>query len=344
MRYRSTQPSPVPRSALAIAAREALAFARQGLLLRHDAAEPIIPAGVAPGDDVVVFLHGLFATAGVLRPLRAVVARHRFLHTGALTYLPGPGVPAIAERLRALASAIPAHARLHLVGHSLGGIVARWFALESGDARIVQTISLAAPFGGVPRAAWLGVDTGRDLHPRSAVLRRILLHPDAGRIPHLSIIAGADTLVPAPISHALPGGDVLVMAGRGHNTLLFDDEVARAVERRILAPPGPPGLTPDLWPRLARVALAWHADDSLTFPRPGGARGLAPRGGRVQPRPQDRHRAVQRSTRTARRGGPRLPTRCAAPACAWPRTLARTPARTPSGGASGAASRCPAAA
>jgi hypothetical protein len=224
----------VSRSPLAVAAREALAYARQGLLLRHDVAEPVLPEAVAPGDDVVVFLHGLFATAGVLRPLRAAVARHPSLHTGALTYLPGPGVPALAGRLGDFVSAIPAQARLHLVGHSLGGVVARWFALESGDPRVVQTISLAAPFAGVPGAAWLGVETGRDLAPRSAVLRRIALHPEAGRIPHQSIIAGADTVIPAPVSHALPGSDVLVMAGLGHNTLLFDAAVARAVVERIL--------------------------------------------------------------------------------------------------------------
>jgi pimeloyl-ACP methyl ester carboxylesterase len=236
--------SPTQRSALSIAAREALAFARQGLLLHHDTAEPVIPRGVARGDDVVVFLHGLFATAGVLRPLRAAIGRHGFLHTAALTYLPGPGVPALAAQLGEIVAAIPEGAHLHLVGHSLGGIVARWFALEASqalreaplakDARVATTISLAAPFAGVPSAAWLGVPTMRDLRPKSEVLRRILLHPGAGNVPHLSIIAGADTLLPAPVSHALPGGDVLVMEGRGHNTLLFDDDVARAVERRIL--------------------------------------------------------------------------------------------------------------
>ncbi len=222
------------RGPFAVAVREALAYARQGLLLRHDTAEPVLPRGVAAGDDVVVFLHGLFATAGVLRPLRAAIGRHPSLHTAALTYLPGPGVAAIAEQLRALVDALPGDARVHLVGHSLGGIVARYFALEAGDPRVVQTISLATPFGGIPRAGWLGVDTGRDMQPRSAVLSRILLHPDARRLPHLSIIAGADNVVDAPIAHALPGGDVRVMAGRGHNTLLFDDEVARAVEARIL--------------------------------------------------------------------------------------------------------------
>ena len=68
----------------------------------------------------------------------------------------------------------------------------------------------------------------------SPVLRRILMHPDAARIPHLSIIAGADTLIASPVTHALPGGDVRVMEGRGHNTLLFDEETARMVEARVL--------------------------------------------------------------------------------------------------------------
>jgi len=242
MRFRSAgfsrDEAAATRGTFAIAAREAMAFARQGMLLRHDVAHPVIPQGVAAGDDLVVFLHGLFATAGVLRPLRAAIGRHVFpdgrLHTAALNYFPGPGVATIAERLRELVAPVPRGARIHLVGHSLGGVVARYFALEADDARVVQTISLATPFAGIASAAWLGLETGRDLHPRSAVLRRIVVHPDAARLPHLSIVAGADRLVETPVAHALPGGDVRIMEGRGHNTLLFDDEVARAVEARIL--------------------------------------------------------------------------------------------------------------
>lgn len=222
-------------SAIGVAAREAIAFARQGILLRHDTAEPVIPEDVAPGDDVVVFLHGLFATAGVLRPLRAAVARHPSLHTGALTYFPGPGIDAIAAKLADLVSRLPPDAHVHLVGHSLGGIVTRYFALTSKDPRVVQTISLATPFAGVPRAAWLGLKSARELDAESPILRRIRLHPDAPSIPHLSIIAGSDTLVDAPVAHALPGGDVLVMDGLGHNALLFDEEVARAVALRVLS-------------------------------------------------------------------------------------------------------------
>ena len=45
------------------------------------------------------------------------------------------------------------------------------------------------------RAGWLTLDAARHLRPESPVLRRILLHPQADRIPHLSIVAGADSLV-----------------------------------------------------------------------------------------------------------------------------------------------------
>lgn len=204
--------------------------------MRHDVMEPVLPNAARDGEDIVVLLHGLFATAGVLRPLRRVLARHRGLHTAAMTYPPGPPVEALADRLRAFVSSLPKEARLHLVGHSMGGIVTRFFAQEIGDPRVAQTISMASPFAGIRRAGMLGFGSVRDIDPESALLRRIRLGAaGAVHIPHLSIIAASDAIVAAPVSHALPGGEVVVMEGRGHNTLLFDEEVARIVERRILA-------------------------------------------------------------------------------------------------------------
>lgn len=226
--------------ALANAGKEVAAWARQASLIHLDVLEPAIPKHAEDGDDIVVLLHGLFATAGVLRPLRRSLARHRRVHTAAMTYAPGPGVEELAHKLKHLAGELPEKARLHLVGHSLGGIVARYFAQEIGDPRVLQTISLASPFAGVRRAALLGFGGARDLDPQSGLLRRLRLGAsNASHIPHLSIIATSDVIVPAPVSHALPGGEVLLMEGRGHNALLYDAEVAGHIERRILAIPRP---------------------------------------------------------------------------------------------------------
>ncbi|AUX21337.1 hypothetical protein SOCEGT47_018190 [Sorangium cellulosum] len=239
----------------ATAGREVASFARQAVLLPYDIRSPVIPPAARDGDDVVIVLHGLFASAGVLRPLRAAIERHAStaraaraggrpgaasdaapwsVHTATMSYAPGPGVEVLSSRLAGVVAALPAGVRLHLVGHSLGGIVCRFFAQEIGDPRVVQTISMASPFGGIPRAALLGFGGARDLDASSPLLRRILLGTARSCVPHLSIIAGADTLVRSPIAHALPGGEVRVMEARGHNALLFDPEVAALVARRIV--------------------------------------------------------------------------------------------------------------
>ena len=233
---------PALSRALGVTGREAVAYARQAWLLRHDLGTPSVPPARA-GDDVVVLLHGIFASAGVLRPLRGALERRARVHTTAITYYPGARIHQAADRLGTLVKRLPADTRVHLVGHSLGGVVARWYAETSGEARLVQTVSLGSPFGGVRGARFLGA-WGADIEPESAVLRRIRLGGCA--IPHLSVIAADDAVVRAPRSHALPSGEVVVMEGRGHNTLLFDDELMSLLERRILSaristvPPEPP--------------------------------------------------------------------------------------------------------
>lgn len=219
-------------------ALEAGAFARQAYLLPRDVARPVVPRDVEDGDDVVVFLHGLFASAGVLQPMRAHVGRHRHIHTAATSYPPGPGVEVIAARLASLLGALPAYARLHLVGHSLGGIVARHYAVTAGDERVVSTIALASPFGGIRGIAKLRFGGARDLDEDSDILRAI--RSSSVRLPHLSVFAGADRLTRDTGLHVIPNGDVEIIHDIGHNTILFDQRAIDAVELRVLSLAGSP--------------------------------------------------------------------------------------------------------
>jgi triacylglycerol lipase len=218
---------------LRTSALEASAFARQAYLLPRDVARPVVPRDVADGDDVVVFLHGLFASAGVLQPMRAHVGRHRRIHTAATSYPPGPGVAFIATRLASLLDVLPASARIHLVGHSLGGIVARHHAITASDERIVSTIALASPFGGIRGIGRLRFGGARDLDEESELLRAI--RSSTVRLPHLSIFAGADRLTRDTGAHAIPNGDVEIVHDIGHNTVLFDQRAIDAVELRVLS-------------------------------------------------------------------------------------------------------------
>ena len=214
---------------------ETISTLRQAVLWPRDLS-PVVPAACSDGDDVVVLIHGFFASAGAFRPMRARIERETGAHVASFTHAPGQSVRTIARTLARVVDRIPATSRVHLVGHSLGGIVARWYVQEmGGHARVTQTISMASPFGGAPLAGRLPFFVGRDLHVDSATLARLRASPHADRVPHTSIIAGEDHLVVPQGSGAFHHGEVVVLAGRSHNSLLFDREVVRIVAAQVAA-------------------------------------------------------------------------------------------------------------
>lgn len=209
---------------------EARAVARLAALLPLDWAEPRpLSADV---DDVVVLVHGTMASAGAWRPLRAELSLLERTHSMAFSYTPVRGVADVADLIKDCLSRVPANVRVHLVGHSLGGLAVRWFVQETdGDARVVQTISVAPPFDGARGAALLPGPAGRDLRSGSPVLARLAESAFGPRIPHLSIFGSADTAVDPATS--FPAGERVAVSGAGHNALLFHPEVSRQVRERV---------------------------------------------------------------------------------------------------------------
>jgi pimeloyl-ACP methyl ester carboxylesterase len=220
--------SAIGRGVLSALGSEALALARQATLLRRDVGS-IVPS-VEHG-HVVVFVHGFLATAGVLRPLRDAVERETGATTASFTHPPGLGIERIADRLAKLVQSFASEdLRLHLVGHSIGGLAVRWFTTElGGDRRLASTISIATPFFGAPRARLFPGTLAREIEPGSAFLERLRAAPSA--VPHLSIAGGADRTVPS--GALLPVGDRLVVVGAGHNAVLYHPDTVQAVVSRI---------------------------------------------------------------------------------------------------------------
>ena len=211
------------------AGRELFAYVQQASLLHRGLGRSVLPE-LGHEDHLVVTLHGLFATGGVMLPLRERLEGHG-IATAAMSYAPGPAIAEVAAGVADWLADVPA--RLHLVGHSLGGVVARYFAIHHGRGRVVQTISLASPFAGVKVGTFgRGIPLARDLDVGSSFLRELRF--DAS-IPHLSVIASDDHMIPFPLSHALPGGEVMVLDGSGHNALLYDTRVQDRIAQRVLA-------------------------------------------------------------------------------------------------------------
>jgi triacylglycerol lipase len=213
---------------------ERISFLRE-VSLMHRRLSPVVPEA-RPGDQVVVLVHGFCASAGVFGPLGAHLERETGARIASFTHPPMVGVRRIAQNLRDLVKRIPQGTRITIVGHSLGGVIARWYVQElGGDARVERTISLASPFGGVDVPRYL---VGADLHEESALLKRIRDRAPHFDVPHTSVVAEDDRVVPGLRTACLGVGDVVVLRKRGHNTLLFDPEVAGLVIDRLRLAPG----------------------------------------------------------------------------------------------------------
>jgi triacylglycerol lipase len=183
--------------------------------------------------DVVMLVHGLFATAGVLRPLRRDIEERTGAYTTSFTHPPGPGIPSIADDIARAVRAISGDVRIHLIGHSIGGVAVRYFVQELGsDARIVQTISIGSPFGGTRPARLVPAPVGRDIAPGSELLRKLAQGARQGlRVPHVSIAGLEDRVVPSDAY--LAAGERVSVAGCGHNGLIYHPRVVAEVVARI---------------------------------------------------------------------------------------------------------------
>jgi triacylglycerol lipase len=230
MAARTSRPTPTPWPGV-----QAISTLREVARVRADLL-PVLPRAIA-GDDVVVLVHGFLATAGVFRPLRARLERDAGALVASFSHAPGLGVRRIAQQLAGIVDRIPHGTRIHLVGHSLGGIVARWYVQEmGGNERVVQTISIATPFGGAKIAERFRLFVGNDLHAGSDVLTRLREgRVGARHVPHLSIAGTGDRMVSPPESATLGASELVVLEGRGHNQLLFDGEAIDLVVGRVLA-------------------------------------------------------------------------------------------------------------
>lgn len=218
--------------------REALAVARQGRLIASRRGPRALAGteadGHAESERVVVFLHGFLAAAPVFDPMRAHVEAALGVPTIDLGYGPFERFERVAARVAGAVDALAARGRrIDLVGHSLGGIVMRWYLQELGGApRVERLITIASPHAGT-RAARIGViPLAAAIAPGSAVIEALRRgRHRAAEVAHTAIVAGADRMITPPASAAaIEDAAVHWIDDLGHNETLFDRRVFAHVE------------------------------------------------------------------------------------------------------------------
>ncbi len=125
-------------------------------------------------------------------------------------------------------------AEVDLIGHSMGGVVARYYVTIAGGDRFVhRVITLGSPHAGTDLGA-LGLGhPARELVLGSRLLQRLATAPPPVHARLTTILSEADALVPASQQPEVLGAERLVFQDLGHVSLLGSRRVAREIIERL---------------------------------------------------------------------------------------------------------------
>ncbi len=176
----------------------------------------------------ILLVHGMVDNRSVFTLLRRGLRRRGFGRVLSHNYSPltrdvRGAAEQLAERVELLC-AETGFERLHVIGHSTGGVIARYYVQRlGGDARVHTLVTLGAPHAGTHAARLLPHPLARQLRPGSDLLQELQEPAPDCRTRFVALWSDLDQMIvpkgAARIQHAdLDARNVLVR-GVGHMSL-----------------------------------------------------------------------------------------------------------------------------
>lgn len=207
------------------------------------------PTGNVQHDTPVLLIHGFGHNRSAWMVLERHLRKAGFTSVHTFNYNPiVHDVPQIAERLRArveLLRALTGAEKVHLVGHSLGGIVIRWFVQELGGDTMVDTaVTVASPHQGTIAAVGgaLFGRTAKQLLPGSDVVARLNRRALPASVRWVAYYSNLDLLIQPCASAKLDGATNLLVKDYGHLSILLSPSVARSIRDQLEVSEGVAGV------------------------------------------------------------------------------------------------------
>jgi len=200
----------------------------------------------------VLLVHGFGGTKSSWSVI-AQALTDRGIRVDAITYSPlGNSVEQLAVELVAAVERTLFQTgadKVHLVGHSLGGVVIAQAIAGGGLVGLVDTvITLGSPFGGSPWAGLLPFgDLLRALRPGSPLLSRLAAAPVPVGVRWLAVTAALDIIVPGPRSvPAHADVETITVDGVGHLGMLISRRVVGYIVAALPAHGSPVAAEPHM--------------------------------------------------------------------------------------------------
>ena len=204
---------------------------------------PPMQRGLVIGDveaagTPILLVHGMVDNRSIFALLRRGLRRRGFGRVLALNYSPlSDDVREVAQRLAELIESVCAdtgYERVHVVGHSMGGLVARYYVQKlGGDARVHTLVTLGTPHEGTTVAYLLPHPLVRQLRPGSTLLDELAEPAPGCSTRVVAIWSDLDQLMSPKTSAELRHPDLrarnVFVRGVGHMSLPVDGRVVHEI-------------------------------------------------------------------------------------------------------------------
>ncbi len=199
----------------------------------------LIHTSMDAADTPILLVHGIVDNHSIFTVMEHALRRRGFRTLSAYDYgLLTRDIPEAAELLGeeiAKLAANTGYERVHVIGHSLGGLIARYYVQRlGGDDRVHTLVTIGTPHQGTQLAyAAPLVPLVRQLTPESAVIRALAEPAPGCRTRFLAFHSDLDHLVGpsgnAMIVHPDLQATNIAVHGVGHLSMPHDRNIAYAI-------------------------------------------------------------------------------------------------------------------
>lgn len=202
----------------------------------------LLVSSVEAAGTPILLVHGIVSNRSVFTLLRRGLTRRGFANVFAMNYATvATDVRTAALRLAEEVEQIVEETgfeRIHIIGHSLGGLIARYFVTRlGGDGRVHTLVTLGTPHAGSYAAYIAPTRLMKQMRPGSGLMHELALPVHGCRTRFITYWSDNDMAIlpheSAALRHPDLGARNVRLHGAGHLTLPMLGEVVHGISSAL---------------------------------------------------------------------------------------------------------------